>query len=588
MKPVWFSFFPGRRIALVLVPSAVLVFLLPGFVRALYGLDWTDTSYHFQEALNVLHGRYPHADFRTHVGGLSFLVEAWILKIFGAEYAIHRYLGLVISGSIGVLVYATLRLLGMSRGTSLILALVAVVPDLGQQTYFSYGSFSVLLVFCLVFLTVRVTSDTGGRAVAATGAALVLFMLILSKQSYGILVFGAVLALAGVLLIERRPEFAQVSCSLACCAVLVAMVFAWGYFEGWGEHLAYAFANGAEKKGVFSGTLWDTTASAIGVNPDLDGVKYLAFAVVIVAAVHWAHVSNRAPKVVGVFVLCLFAAPLLLHFRAGNPFLVFHVIGLLALGLVALRCIARLGFDRPWISRCVSALPEGDYAWFSAVAVALPVEGAVIAAQLSWPGSAYQDPSVAFLLAVSAVRILGWDTRLKLRRPGLDWMALGALLALGTAAAPQEYRVPARSEGYSIAPSIVPEFAGWPVSEKTYAAITRLRQIKARCGANTLFQLPWAPILYTVLEMPNTTRFDLPYFDTITLKEGREVADSLGHTPPDMLVLEGNLRDMQFIFPALGMKHIYSYLDDDLLPNRYDRMEDVTAFGKNWEVYCRR
>ena len=73
----------------------ILNILLPWNIRGLYGFDWTDTTYSFQEALNILNDKKINKDFFSHIPGLSFILEAFFLKIFGISYQNHRNFGLI-------------------------------------------------------------------------------------------------------------------------------------------------------------------------------------------------------------------------------------------------------------------------------------------------------------------------------------------------------------------------------------------------------------------------------------------------------------------------------------------------------------
>ena len=70
--------------------------------------------------------------------------------------------------------------------------------------------------------------------------------------------------------------------------------------------------------------------------------------------------------------------------------------------------------------------------------------------------------------------------------------------------------------------TLSPYLKDYKLSKKHKESILKLREInKLNCKNESIFVFPWAPIIYTLLESKNPTRFDLPYHDMLTLREGR-------------------------------------------------------------------
>ena len=51
----------------LLIVSLFLTLIYPWHWNGLYGFDWTDTTYHFQQALNVYRGAVIGADFANNI-----------------------------------------------------------------------------------------------------------------------------------------------------------------------------------------------------------------------------------------------------------------------------------------------------------------------------------------------------------------------------------------------------------------------------------------------------------------------------------------------------------------------------------------
>ena len=73
----------------------ILSLLLPAHINGLYGFDWTDTTFDFQQALNILNNQDIGKDFFTHIPGFSYISEAFFLNFFGVSFENHRNLGLI-------------------------------------------------------------------------------------------------------------------------------------------------------------------------------------------------------------------------------------------------------------------------------------------------------------------------------------------------------------------------------------------------------------------------------------------------------------------------------------------------------------
>lgn len=165
MKPLLKYFSANlEKLYFLLIVLLFLILIYPWYWNGLYGFDWTDTTYHFQQALNVYNGASIGADFQSHTPGLSFWMEAQLFKIFGADFMVHRQLGLLfpflVMLSLAAIFEHNLKDLRLPLRAIWVSSLssVAVTSIWGNQLYFSFtdlaGAISFIIA-ALIILTVN-------------------------------------------------------------------------------------------------------------------------------------------------------------------------------------------------------------------------------------------------------------------------------------------------------------------------------------------------------------------------------------------------------------------------------------------------
>ena len=79
--------------------SAILIFLWI-LILSRYnlgrGFDFTDSTLTYHYSLQILNGEIPFKDFHTFVMPLAFYFEAFFHWIFGENYIVNAYIGLII------------------------------------------------------------------------------------------------------------------------------------------------------------------------------------------------------------------------------------------------------------------------------------------------------------------------------------------------------------------------------------------------------------------------------------------------------------------------------------------------------------
>ena len=155
MKGVWYY-----QIVLLLITFFLLI--TPWFWDGLYGFDWTDTTFHFQQALNIFNKYEIGSDFRSHVPGLSFWIEAQFFKFFGANFIVHRFLGLIfpLISMIALVLIFNNALVDLNLRDrilwSISLSSLTISSIWGQQIYWLNSSFAPAISFLLAAIILSV------------------------------------------------------------------------------------------------------------------------------------------------------------------------------------------------------------------------------------------------------------------------------------------------------------------------------------------------------------------------------------------------------------------------------------------------
>jgi len=109
------------------------------------------------------------------------------------------------------------------------------------------------------------------------------------------------------------------------------------------------------------------------------------------------------------------------------------------------------------------------------------------------------------------------------------------------------------------------------------------------CKKENTFIFPWAPVLYEIIGTKNSTIFDMPNHDWITLKESNEIISNLKKNQPCYLILEkaALYNKKRFFFPAKGQKEIAKFFRDEFLED-YKYISEVSTFKRNWMIFYKK
>jgi hypothetical protein len=224
--------------------------------------------------------------------------------------------------------------------------------------------------------------------------------------------------------------------------------------------------------------------------------------------------------------------------------------------------------------------------------VLLILEAGIIAHQMSWHGMAYMSFELSYLAAIVATYSFVpkglFDFGDFFKPLSKQWVVLitSIILIYGQVAPVKNRRVITFDENNYQTVEVV-EFSNFLVSKGDASAILRIQSFVKECDAQTMFQLPWAPILYSITGLKNSTRFFLPYADTITKANGIAITNELKINPPDIFIVEPYRVYIKNPFPAKGMKIIYSYVESAKFRETYGASLPITTDHKEWLIYCR-
>lgn len=480
-----------RALQLPAVWAATFALLIvPWFFEGLYGFDWTDTTYHFQQALAVFHGQEIGRDVHSHVPGLSFWLEAKIFGIAGAEFQVHRYLGLVAPGvtflAVALIFHSLLKETDIFPHLAWASALssLAVTSIWGAQLFWAFSPLAAALSVVLTALIYAWSRGDrrAGRLLLPVAIVCVLAAQVLVKQSHGIInVLMVAFALAAGSALRGRPVHRAVALGggVAVGAMLGAALVAEVYCAGCFADSVVLSANSLSLKGLDLADPLGLLVTILGWSGHAQLAIMLGTVGIVIALVGLALRNQLARDF---SVLALLLSPMVLYHFPKTRFL-FHYVAF-ALLLCQCHCLCRV------LSGAVSW--KGDARLTKGVATcfaSLPILGSVVAAQLSWEGAGHVRPGLTLpLIALQAVSILYLNGQ-RLHGARVPGIALAASVIFSLAfVEPVPRRVEPAAAGL-VALRAPEGFEGWPVAPRTAEAISDLRRLSRTCPGDTLFQM---------------------------------------------------------------------------------------------------
>jgi hypothetical protein len=560
----------------IILSSAILfcVIIIPPFIRGLYGIDWTDTTFHYQEAINIINGRFPFKDFLSPVLGLSFYIEAYLFKLGSPTYLFHRGLGLLILYVISFSAILLSLVMGLKKWQTIVISLGIALFYAGNQVAFSYTFLSLGISLLVVPLYLKAMRKNKNYLLLFI-VGLMVGSLILIKQSIGIAFF--LTTLIDLLLRVQRKKFTLDKSVIYLFFVLFTILIYVVVFIGVENRgVAISLISESSELKDLSSDYLKTALSLFGIGGIRDFVKFIIIGITVFCILYWDNSVLRKAK--SLLLLGTILSPIALwSFSFAEiaitqyTYYLYTIIGFSAiLQIIYNTIITKDNIESYYLSSL------------------LLLACVIMAHQLSWPGLGYISLPHAYMLAIISCKYFGAETNYNSKAlQTAAWVtAIFVVLYVSFNTPVQNRRViPYKQSQYSAVNW--PYFDDWQVSNNDIQAIDELREIIRENSATTLFQLPWSPILYTVLGLSNATKYDLPYHDTMTMIQAKDAISEIFIHPPDLLLLEPAYRKYDGPFQAKGMKYVYSTLDSLVIPRGYHFEKIVTTDFKSWEVYTK-
>jgi hypothetical protein len=573
------------------------------FYRGLYGLDWTDSTYTFQEALNVLNGLIPHKDTSPPVPGLSFVLEAWALKLFGVNYFVHRWLGFAVLVFTFVGFFFVCRLLFKKTADAIVVSLLGAVPHLGSQSWFSFTPLALMMTIWIAaaFMYSKNVFPKKITFIYSLSIGSALACLTLVKQNIGILIIVSIFIGVAFIKICRYLNI-KFSCkeisAFFLYGISIGLILTFSlYFSYVGSegviNLIELLQNSNEIKGLDQTSFFEKITSGFGVVNSTKGVGL--FILFLTISYGLFELKSKPMLIWRKFLFYSVAlSPLLLVWESSGITLILVWYLHQSVILAKLAHIVRRFFDQIKVAHqrkvsIKSLIFEEPVLLFL---VLLILEAGIIAHQMSWHGVFYMSFELSYLAAIVATYSfvsVGLFEFGDFFKPLLkQWAVLitSIILIYGQVAPVKNRRVITFDENNYQTVEVI-EFSNFLVSKTDASAILRIRSFVKQCDAQTMFQLPWAPILYSITGLKNSTRFFLPYADTITEANGIAITNELKSNPPDIFIVEPYRVHIENPFPAKGMKIIYSYVESSKFHEIYGAALPITTDYKEWLIYCR-
>jgi hypothetical protein len=575
-----------RKYDSLLVAVAVGLLSMPSFHAGLYGLDWTDTTYNFQEAINVVNGLRPHNGFSTHVGGLSFLIEGVLLKYFGADYFIHRALGFLIYVISVTLVYKIADRATKNRAYAILLAGVVVFYIAGIQSSFTFTSLALMLSLLIAYIFLN-KNEYHNHLIHDALLGIASASLLLIKHNIGLAVFGAIglsYIINFLLSADTNRSFKGVLVFATSFCLLFTVYFI--YIGSGGINAFYnILLSSSELKGLSGSSFLSIIFSLIGVPDGIRAATFCFFLALLITVVLVLQFRMKIYFADTLFPLVVIIGPIFIAMSrlfASDIynldviyFFIFHVLSIyLPLGLIYKYMHEEGSCGKNEISGILSLY--------------FIIEATILAHEASWPGPGYMAPLHAYLLATINLHLFGLSKKFERAinyKAGLAAFVL-IIIVISFLVPVRPYGVSAKQRNnYS---SINQRyFNNWPVSINDKNTIKDLQLIAKNNNSHSLFQLPWSPILYSLLNLRNTTPYDLPYHDALTIEEAKDLVACLKKDMPDILMIEPQYRVYDGPFPAKGMKYVYQIVDNEIIKKNYRYLTLIRTDYKSWEVYLR-
>ena len=558
------------KVTIILNILVITTILLPWHITGLYGFDWTDTTYNFQQALNILNNKKINQDFFLHVPGFSFLLEAFFLKIFGITYENHRNLGLIFP---------------ITQYMCSFLVVSKILHNYNQKNYQLWATILSTIILT-TYWGIQISWDVGGLAITLSFILTTLLFLLyenLNKSYFFFIIFFITLITALQIFTKQSHGMINLIATFFSIFLILTLKKQNIYFIA--KIIIVFFVFQLINIFLLSNLTGIDVPISFSQNSSSLGLKGLS-----INKPSEIFLTVFTDEIRFLFVIFIsFLISFLLQKSIFKQFLpiilmTFSLLGYYYSKIWILLYFILIGFLFYQLYYFIKNFRSDKSIKNILFVLSFPLIGSVLAEQLSWPSFHYLNPTLLIFIALISTIYFIDDIKnlIFYKKLFITYLIFISIISI--------YLIEAKPRRYDhksvglIKIKNPESFKGWKVSKKTLKAINKLKEASASCKGNTLFQLSWMPISYEITSRINPTGYDLPYHDTITLEEAKSILKDLISKPPGMFIVQPKYASYSGPFPALGMKYIYNNLDG-LLKN-YKLNSEIEDNFNNFEVYC--
>jgi len=191
--------------------------------QTLHAVALYDVSFVLNVASRISMGDIPYRDFPLPYPPLTFVIQAFLIKLFGPQYIVSVAYAVMLDAAATFVAYAILLRLVRDRwiAVALCLPLVALGTNDVLPNAF-YDSDATFLMLLGILLALRLAEGGSDRGWAIVGA--LLPVVILVKQNSGLAYFGLMLAICGLVLLRERARALWWLAGGAAASVVVGVV----------------------------------------------------------------------------------------------------------------------------------------------------------------------------------------------------------------------------------------------------------------------------------------------------------------------------------------------------------------------------
>ncbi len=543
------------------------------------GFDFTDLTLNYHFSLKVLNGEIPFKDFHTSVMPLAYYIEAFFHKIFGKSIEVNLFLGLLNKFFVVYIVYGIFNFFYEKKLSLLITFFVTSLFMSGGQSIFSFSSLAFTLSLASIYF-VLITYRNNKYILIIAGIFTALAFL--TKQNYGIVLIIAYSMSSILFLFKDISQYKQTIFSflLFIGGVIIVLIPFGIYFFNLGlmPEVIYILTTGGERKGLSDLSLMQLFQTFFYL-----GTKYI-LGYIIGSVLIFVTLYTRNKKLFlflwSFFILYLTTLQICTHFF-DCPLILRLPMEVLFFDAIKVLLVTTL-FYSIFIAKSLDK---------SLIYLMLALSAIIFTNELSWPGRGYKLflASSIFLMIIPVIlnsyklnHLFSYQKDI-FTKTIIIYLVIFTFLELiyPTANHYREFKVDSK---YTQKPYLI----DYPMSSQHKKAIIDIKSnFNNLCSSKYAFIFPWSPILYELIGAKNPTRFDLPYHDWLTEKEGLEAISDLKKNPPCLLIIENSSlseKGRYTPFPAKGMRKLEKFFKNEFLEN-YILVNTVNTYGKTHMIF---